>query len=320
MLYRYVAEIVTDIRQVGERLPKEVELAAEFGASRGVARECIRALEERGLVTVTHGVGAIVNGTDQWDVFDAEVLTALLDSRYRGEIAAELLEVRRLLAINAAGLAAVAISESRLALLESALASMELHALRPVSPSTQAQYLDAELDFHQIIASATGSRVMAVLSERIHSALALTNRGELRSQDRNVKEISHHRSILRALERHDAQAAQDAMAAHLDAIAASVLKVGVDHQPADASLGSLGRLRATAPVARRKRIPKRDLVTEIIQSRPTHNGWSPPEMRTALAARGIHDSVNRVRLTMRSMEIAGLLYRGRDGRYRTASH
>jgi DNA-binding FadR family transcriptional regulator len=44
----------------GAKLPKEVDLAAELGASRGVVRECIRALEERGVVRVTHGHGATV--------------------------------------------------------------------------------------------------------------------------------------------------------------------------------------------------------------------------------------------------------------------
>ena len=37
-------------------LPREVDLAAEFGVSRGVARECIRAMEERGLVLAFHGI------------------------------------------------------------------------------------------------------------------------------------------------------------------------------------------------------------------------------------------------------------------------
>ncbi len=59
---------------VGAKLPKEVDLAAELGASRGVVRECIRALEERGVVRVTHGHGAAVEPLGRWDVLDAEVL------------------------------------------------------------------------------------------------------------------------------------------------------------------------------------------------------------------------------------------------------
>ncbi len=62
----------------GELLPRESDIAARFGVSRGVARECIRGLEERGLVTVRHGHGAIVKAEHEWDRFDPDVLAALL--------------------------------------------------------------------------------------------------------------------------------------------------------------------------------------------------------------------------------------------------
>jgi GntR family transcriptional repressor for pyruvate dehydrogenase complex len=49
------SEIVSGERPPGEMLPREVDLAAEFNVSRGVARETIRAMEERGLISVKHG-------------------------------------------------------------------------------------------------------------------------------------------------------------------------------------------------------------------------------------------------------------------------
>ena len=50
----------------GSLLPRETDLAERFGISRGVVREVLRGLEERGVVTVRHGHGAIVNGQDRW--------------------------------------------------------------------------------------------------------------------------------------------------------------------------------------------------------------------------------------------------------------
>jgi DNA-binding FadR family transcriptional regulator len=58
----------------GTNLPREVDLAADLDASRGVVREVIRALEERGVVRVTHGHGARVEPLARWDVLDPEVL------------------------------------------------------------------------------------------------------------------------------------------------------------------------------------------------------------------------------------------------------
>jgi DNA-binding FadR family transcriptional regulator len=72
------SEIVAGARLAGEMLPREVDLAEEFDVSRGVARETIRAMEERGLISVKHGKGATVNGPQAWDVFDPDVLAATL--------------------------------------------------------------------------------------------------------------------------------------------------------------------------------------------------------------------------------------------------
>src|SRR4051794_9909939 len=62
----------------GERLPSEVELAARVGASRGVLREALRALEERGLVAVQPGRGQLVRQRDEWDVRSPDVLRAAI--------------------------------------------------------------------------------------------------------------------------------------------------------------------------------------------------------------------------------------------------
>jgi GntR family transcriptional repressor for pyruvate dehydrogenase complex len=67
-------------------LPREVDLAAEFDVSRGVARETIRAMEERGLISVKHGKGATVNEPDGWDVFDPDVLAAMLSSDRQSDV------------------------------------------------------------------------------------------------------------------------------------------------------------------------------------------------------------------------------------------
>src|ERR671937_262253 len=110
-----IADIVSGVRPAGDMLPKEVDLAAEFDVSRGVARETIRAMEERGLISVKHGKGATVNGQDYWDVFDADVLAAILDGERGSEVLAEYLECRRLLEVQAAGLAAERASKADVA-------------------------------------------------------------------------------------------------------------------------------------------------------------------------------------------------------------
>src|ERR1700742_4911299 len=101
-----IADIVSQRVRSGDWLPPEAALAAQFGVSRGVARECIRGLEERGLVAVTHGRGATVLPQQRWDFLDPDVRRALLDGGRGAAILGEFLESRRILEIAAAGLAA----------------------------------------------------------------------------------------------------------------------------------------------------------------------------------------------------------------------
>src|SRR5215218_10543813 len=117
-----IADIASGRVAPGEALPREADLAAQFGVSRGVARECLRGLEERGLVRVKHGRGATVNPDDRWNVFDPDVLGALLDGDQGAAILTEYLECRRILEIEAASLAAERATETDLANLSDAFA------------------------------------------------------------------------------------------------------------------------------------------------------------------------------------------------------
>ena len=49
MMQVLIADIVSGETATGEQLPREADLAERFGVSRGVVRESIRAMEERGL-------------------------------------------------------------------------------------------------------------------------------------------------------------------------------------------------------------------------------------------------------------------------------
>ena len=101
-----IGEIASGRWKEGDLLPREVDLAARFGVSRNVARECNRGLEERGLVFVRHGRGARVRPEREWNRFDSDVLAALLAGPRAADVIGEYLECRRILEVEAAGLAA----------------------------------------------------------------------------------------------------------------------------------------------------------------------------------------------------------------------
>jgi GntR family transcriptional repressor for pyruvate dehydrogenase complex len=214
-----IADIVSGVRPAGDMLPREVDLAAEFDVSRGVARETIRAMEERGLISVKHGKGATVNEPDAWDVFDPDVLAATLDTERGSEVLAEYLECRRILEVEAAGMAAQRATKRDVEQLTAALQRMEETAARPPSHAAEERFHEADIAFHQTLIGATGNRALGGLVERIHSALLLARFPLARPQYRQERALPEHRRILAAVSAKDPAAAREAMSEHLDTIA-----------------------------------------------------------------------------------------------------
>jgi DNA-binding FadR family transcriptional regulator len=212
------ADIVSGVRPAGDMLPREVDLAAEFDVSRGVARETIRAMEERGLISVKHGKGATINEPAAWDVFDPDVLAATLDSERGSEVLAEYLECRRILEVEAAGMAAERAAKRDVANLAVAMQRMEETARSP-SKTAEERFHEADIAFHQALIAATGNRALGGLVERIHSALLLARFPLARPDYREEIALPEHRRILEAVAAGDGPEARQAMTDHLDTIA-----------------------------------------------------------------------------------------------------
>jgi DNA-binding FadR family transcriptional regulator len=214
-----IADIVSGARAAGEMLPREVDLAEEFDVSRGVARETIRAMEERGLIAVKHGKGATVNPPEHWDVFDPDVLATTLQTERGSEVLAEYLECRRILEVEAAGIAAERATSKDVGRLEKALERMEETAARPPSRAVEERFHEADIAFHQALIAATGNRALGGLVERIHSALLLARFPLARPQYRQERALPEHRRLLAAVASGDPDEARQAMSDHLGTIA-----------------------------------------------------------------------------------------------------
>jgi GntR family transcriptional repressor for pyruvate dehydrogenase complex len=214
-----IADIVSGLRPAGEMLPREVDMAVEFDVSRGVVRETIRAMEERGLISVKHGKGATVNGPESWDVFDPDVLDATLDTEQGATVLAEYLECRRMLEVPAAGVAAERASKADIARIAEAFARMEATTSRPPGAAAEELFHEADVAFHQALIAATGNRPLAGLIERLHSVLVLARYPLARPRYRQDRALPEHQRILDAITTGDSAEAQAAMSDHLDTIA-----------------------------------------------------------------------------------------------------
>lgn len=211
-----VADIVGGALPTGARLPTETELAQRFEVSRGVARECLRSLEERGLITVKHGSGATVRPRAAWDMLNPDVVSALLERDGSARVLADYLECRRLLEIEAAGLAAERASCEHLVSLSDALDRMAAAAVAaPGSASAEDLFHEADVAFHRAVIEATGNSALGRMTEPIHRALAAARRPLARPEHRLERSLPEHRRILAAIADRAPDAARAAMQDHL---------------------------------------------------------------------------------------------------------
>jgi GntR family transcriptional repressor for pyruvate dehydrogenase complex len=214
-----ISDIVSGRLGTGELLPRETDLADQFGVSRGVARECVRGLEERGLVSVKHGRGATVNGEGRWSAFDPDILAARLDGEEAATILGEILECRQILEIAAVGVAAERATTKDLAELSHAFARMTASAERAHgNPAAEDLYHEADIAFHRALIAATGNRILGNITEPVHRAFATARKPLARPDRRIERSLPEHQRIMSAVARRDPEAARTAMRDHLATI------------------------------------------------------------------------------------------------------
>ena len=192
----------------GAALPTEPELAAEYGVSRTVLREAVHALVEKGLVLVRHGIGMSVQPAERWDTLDPLVLFERVRLGRDGDLLGQVLEARRVIEVEVAGLAAERGDASALERLETLIAEMDRSL---DEPSAFTRY-DAR--FHaELFATARN----AVLAEMMRPVLPLLTVGRhitnLRARRPSASQEGH-RAILAAVRAADVAGAREAMRSH----------------------------------------------------------------------------------------------------------
>jgi DNA-binding FadR family transcriptional regulator len=192
-----------------ERLPSEAELGEQYGVSRSVLREATRVLTAKGLVSSRQRAGAVVRPRADWHLLDPDVLEWLIHAGPRGAFVETLMTVRRIFEPAAAALAARTASDEQLARIEQAYARME-------AAQAPGELLDPDLDFHRLIAQATGNDLLAYIGNMLTHALRESIR--LSSKLANTHELSlpRHKAIVVALRNRDALAARHASLVQLE--------------------------------------------------------------------------------------------------------
>jgi GntR family transcriptional repressor for pyruvate dehydrogenase complex len=202
--------------QPGDRLPAERELAAKLGVSRTVVREAVRSLTAKGMLEVKPGSGTIVRTPSADDLSPS---MALFLRGQRPQIDhQEVMEVRRLLEVEIAGLAAQRRTEQDLATLERILDEhVGIHQSRQI-------FVAWDVAFHSALAVATHNDLFPLLLNSVVTILRKVREIGFDVPGSPDRALYHHRAIFRQVKRGKAEAARHAMREHLAEAEDTMLK------------------------------------------------------------------------------------------------
>lgn len=188
-------------------LPSEGELCRMLEVSRATMREAVRAMEVRGFVKRIQGKGIqIVNES-------VKVLTqSMSDMVSIDEISNEdLLEVRRIVEVPAASLAAKRAKADDIAKLQKYVKIMEASAV------IDDEYQNADFNFHVHLVNATGNKLLISLSAAYNVCTKQIIKSSLDAGSDLEKDLHYHRRVLEAIVSRDSKLAGELMEVHLKA-------------------------------------------------------------------------------------------------------
>src|SRR3954469_20801234 len=204
----FVRELIDRGRlRPGDRLPAERELATQIGVSRPSVRAGLHALAAMGVVQSRHGSGTYI--PDGPPLLGSEPLSFL--AALHGFTREEMYEARRILEVEAAGLAAQRASSDHLATLAEEVAGLFANRDNPNA------FLVHDINFHRAVAVAAGNPIVGALVHMV-SALYYERRRETaaRASDSDLRDAAEaHRRIYQSIRVRDAEAARRAMNDHL---------------------------------------------------------------------------------------------------------
>jgi len=209
-LYEQVADSIEELissgkLKPGDQLLPEREFATNLNVSRTVVREAIRALAERGMVTIQPGHGVFVSEIVATHVSDQ--VGRLF--RLNGSSYDEIVLVRRILEIEIAGLAAQNADPDNLQEMENAI------NLMAASRDSEERFVAADREFHAALARATKNRILPILVDAFADQLQEFMRRMFRVNGAAQGGIAFHRAIFEAVKKGNVEEAKECMRQHL---------------------------------------------------------------------------------------------------------
>jgi GntR family transcriptional regulator, transcriptional repressor for pyruvate dehydrogenase complex len=200
--------------QPGDKIPSERSLVETLGVGRGAVREALKSLTLLGLLEVRQGDGTYLSSTNssllpqivEWGIMLGE--QHILD----------LVEARQEIEVSLAGLAASRRTDSDVDRITAALQAMR------DSTGDRERYIEADVNFHIVVADISGNSVLAGVLNNIRTLLRVWTTRVVVDEASIRDSLALHPPICEAIVKGDARAARAAMAKHMERATARLRK------------------------------------------------------------------------------------------------
>ncbi|SDY28422.1 transcriptional regulator, GntR family [Saccharopolyspora shandongensis] len=192
----------------GDRLPTEPQLVERYGVSRTVIREAGRILEQRGLVDIRPGRGMTVSTPDGSAIAQHYSLMLGMNAM----TFQQLMEIRLIIEVEVAALAAARRTEEDLGDLRASLERAERHA------DDYQVCLEEDMRFHEIVTRAGGNPFFSWFMDPVNTCLRESYKDSGAYLASLPQTFAEHRAILDAIAAGDADTARRRAREHLNRV------------------------------------------------------------------------------------------------------
>ena len=192
-------------------IPSEAVLCEQLNVSRSAAREAVKSLAAKGLISSRARQGIKVRPEIEWNLFDQDVLSWIRDSNPSLSLLREFTQLRLAVEPEAARLAAELQSSDKIVEIGKALERMRK------AESGMDDPLESDIAFHLSILNAGENRFFMQLGRIIDTTLRVSIRFTNMRQGVAAAAYEEHKRIYDAILAHDADAAAEASAAMMTA-------------------------------------------------------------------------------------------------------
>jgi len=201
-----VEYLSSGVVEAGQRLPGERALSEALGVGRAALREAIKSLILLGLLEQRQGDGTyLARGPS--DLLPRVIEWGLLLQRHDLE---DLIEARLHLEVALAGLAARDRTEEQLERLQLVAAEMR------TADHDYRRYIDADIQFHLLIAEASGNSILAGILDNIRSLLQVWTERVITAAQETESSLAMHLPVLEAIENQEVDEARATMQALIE--------------------------------------------------------------------------------------------------------